>query len=49
MKIIKYLFLPIVWFLDYFNWSAHMENYRYYQDSYEPYKTLIWIDKYYKT
>ena len=49
MKIIKYILLPLVIFLDHFNYLSHLETYRYCQDSYEPYKTPIWIDNFYKS
>ena len=49
MKIIKYILLPIVMFLDFFCYISHLENYRYCIDSYVPHKTPKWIDNFYKS
>ena len=49
MKILKYILLPFVLFLDHFNYCSHLENYRICPDSYEPYETPKWIDKFYKS
>ena len=49
MKIIKYILLPIIAFLDYFNYCSHLETYRYCIDNYVPYKTPTWINNFYKS
>lgn len=48
MKIIKYILFPFVLFLDYFNYMAHLENYRFCKKV-ELYNTSTWIDKFYKS
>ena len=49
MKIIKYILLPFVMLLNFLNYQVHLEDYRFDQEHYKPYKIPAWINKFYKS